>query len=206
MSIRKSLARFLHNIRRTLNPNLKVDSIFLSHLSQFSNYEIGRYTYGKPNILRWDNKTELKIGGFCSIAKNVTIILGGEHRIDWVTTYPFNKLFDEGLAITGHPTTKGNIIIGNDVWVGYGATILSGVTIGHGAVIGAKCVVSKSVDPYTIVGGNPQKVIRKRFSQSQIDDLLEIAWYDWSIAKITEALPLLSNDRIDDFISAYKQD
>lgn len=204
MSIRMSLIRALHHCRKLLHPNSGGDSMFLSGLKQYSNYKIGRYTYGKPNILSWDDKTKLEIGSFCSIAKDVTIILGGEHRIDWITTYPFNKQFDKAQGFIGHPTTKGNIVIKNDVWIGYGATILSGVTIGNGAVIGAKSVVSKSVEPYTIVGGNPQRVLRKRFREDQIDDLLKIAWYDWPIEKILEALPLLLSDNIEEFISVYK--
>ena len=86
----------------------------------------------------------MKIGKFCSLAEEVVFILGGEHRADWITTYPFNALFDEGAHITGHPSSKGDIVVGNDVWIGYQSCILSGVTIGNGAIIGAKVLLQKT--------------------------------------------------------------
>lgn len=170
---------------------------------RYAGYTIGRYTYGRPKIYSWDQKTHLAIGSFCSIADEVAIILGGEHHTDWVTTYPFSTIFPEGKKIPGHPATKGDIHIGNDVWIGRGAVILSGVEIGDGAVIGAGCVVSKSISPYTIVGGNPQIVIRQRFSPEQVDALVKIAWWNWPLDQILNALPLLLNDQIDAFISRY---
>lgn len=170
---------------------------------RYADYAVGRYTYGRPKIYSWDQKTHLTIGSFCSIADDVAIILGGEHHTDWVTTYPFNTIFPEGKKFPGHPATKGNIHIGNDVWIGRGAVILSGVEIGDGAVIGAGCVVSKSISPYTIVGGNPQIVIRQRFTSDRVDALIKIAWWNWPLDQILDALPLLLNDQIDDFISRY---
>lgn len=170
---------------------------------RYAGYTIGRYTYGRPKIYSWDQKTHLTIGSFCSIADEVAIILGGEHHTDWVTTYPFSTIFPEGKNFPGHPSTKGDISIGNDVWLGRGAVILSGVVIGDGAVIGAGCVVSKSVPPYTIVGGNPQIVIRQRFAPEQVEALLKIAWWAWPINQILKALPLLLNDQIDEFIAQY---
>ena len=170
-----------------------------------ANCKIGDYTYGKPKIYSWDQDTKLTIGKFCSIAGNVTILLGGEHRTDWVTTYPFNVLFPEGKQFSGHPATKGDIVIGNDVWIGRGAVILSGVTIGDGAVIAAGSVITKSIEPYTIVAGNPQRVIRKRFSPEQIEALLEIKWWDWQIQSVIDALPLMLNTNIDEFIDRYSR-
>ena len=101
-------------------------------------------------------------------------------------TYPFNALFSEGAHITGHPSSKGDIVIGNDVWIGYQSCILSGVTIGNGAIIGAKSVVTKDVPPYAIVAGNPAKFIRYRFPQETIDKLENLAWWDWDISVIKE--------------------
>ena len=120
------------------------------------------------------------------IREDVVFILGGEHRADWITTYPFNALFSEGAHITGHPSSKGDIVIGNDVWIGYQSCILSGVTIGNGAIIGAKSVVTKDVPPYAIVAGNPAKFIRYRFPQETIDKLENLAWWDWDISVIKE--------------------
>ena len=167
--------------------------------------QIGDFTYGTPNVLNWGEGAKCKIGKFCSIADNVTILLGGEHNPDWVTTYPFNDLMKQDYgAIRGQPRSKGDVVIENDVWIGMGARIMSGVHIGDGAVIGAYALVTKNVAPYTVVGGVPAKVIRKRFTPRQTEDLMEIAWWDWPIEKIAEAVPLLQSNRITEFIERYK--
>jgi virginiamycin A acetyltransferase len=165
-------------------PRAQPKDPFMDNNPTYKLYSIGKFSYGNPKIIAWDKKNVLKIGNFCSIADGVIIVLGGEHRIDWVTTYPFNKNLKDCCHFTGHPATKGDIIIGNDVWIGLNATILSGVTIGDGAVIGANSLVARDVEPYTIVAGNPARSIRKRFSQQTIDKLLRIKWWDWEIEKI----------------------
>jgi len=170
--------------------------------------KIGKHTYGEPLILHWGENSKLTIGNFCSIADNVKIFLGGNHRIDWVTTYPFNALsdiWDNAKDIVGHPATKGNVIIGNDVWIGYGATILSGVTISDGAVIGAEAVVTKDVSPYAIVVGNPAREIKKRFSDENIKKLLKIKWWDWEDSEISKKIHLLCSGNIDIFCNPPKK-
>lgn len=165
----------------------------------------GKYTYGVPIIL-WQNiNAKLSVGNFCSIADGVTIYLGGNHRTDWVTTYPFGhvnqKIFNKFNG-RGHPATNGNVIIGNDVWIGSNVTIMSGVTIGDGAVIANNSHVVKNIEPYSLVGGNPAKLIKYRFSQEQIEKLLQIKWWYWDDNKINNFTPLLCNNNIDDFIKS----
>src|ERR1035437_8577888 len=135
-----------------LSPSLH----FLSMESQYSTYSMGKFSYcvNWLNVLGGENQVPLKIGRFCSIAQGITILLGGGHRPDWVTTYPFSYIFSEFYNTPGLPATKGGVVIGNDVWIGMNSLILSGVHIGDGAIIGAYSVVTKDVEPYTIVAGN----------------------------------------------------
>jgi acetyltransferase-like isoleucine patch superfamily enzyme len=142
----------------------------------------------------------LKIGRYCSIGTNVTIFLGSEHRTDWVSTYPFPFLWEEARLIKGHPSTKGDVVIGNDVWIGFGATILSGVTIGDGAAIGACSLVIREVPPYAIVAGNPARVVRHRFDEETIRKLLEIKWWDWPDEKVKNNVHLICSDSVNSFI------
>jgi Acetyltransferase (isoleucine patch superfamily) len=151
-------------------------------------FEVGDYTYGYPKIL---GRGDLKIGKFCSFAENITILLGVEHNSNWVTTYPFSSIFLEANHISGHPKSKGGIIIGNDVWIGQNATILSNLSIGNGAVIGACSVVTKDVEPYSIVAGNPAIHKKYRVPDEWIDALQKIKWWDWPIETILERIELL---------------
>lgn len=165
-----------------------------------SQMEIGEFSYGNPQVKSWGESAVLRIGKFCSIAENVTVFLGGEHRTDWVTTYPFSALIPRFAYIEGHPKSKGDVSIGNDVWIAEGATILSGVRIGDGAVVGAKAVVTKDVLPYTIVAGNPAQTIRSRFSPDIVARLLDVRWWDWSLERIEPAIPLLLSSDMERFL------
>uniref|UniRef100_A0A6C0IS56 Acetyltransferase n=1 Tax=viral metagenome TaxID=1070528 RepID=A0A6C0IS56_9ZZZZ len=165
----------------------------------------GKYTYGNSNIHihSWNERTTLSVGKFCSIADNIDIFLGGNHRSDWVTTFPFghiNKDIFTNFNGKGHPKTNGNVVIGNDVWIGSHSTIMSGVNIGDGAIIACDSHVIKNVEPYSIVGGNPAKLIKYRFSEKQINELLKIKWWDFEDNKINELLPYLCDNDIDKFI------
>lgn len=165
--------------------------------------EIGAFSYGSPEV-RWQDCANLKIGKFCSIASNVKIYLGGNHNINWASTYPFGHTIHElfhNHNIQNHPTTKGDVIIGNDVWIADNVTIMSGVTIGDGAVIANNSHVIKDVSAYSITGGNPGKHIRFRFSLSQIDKLLKLKWWDLNPDKINELVPLLCSPNIDELIN-----
>lgn len=132
---------------------------------------VGKKTYGNLYVLAFNRDSKLEIGHFCSIAPGVTFILSADHPTDKVSTFPF-KVKIMGEALEG--TSKGDIIVGDDVWIGYGATIMSGVKIGQGAVIAAGAVVTKDVPPYAIVGGVPAKTIKFRFTEEQIKDLVKI--------------------------------
>ena len=179
-----------------------------------SDITVGRFTYGQENISirQWGEGANLKIGSFCSIARSVTIFLGGNHRTDWITTFPFGHIYADELGgneIQGHPATNGDVIIGNDVWVGHGVTIMSGVSIGSGAVIATNSTVVKDVQPYEIVGGNPAKSIKFRFPLDIIAKLLELEWWNLDLDIIKNSIPLLSsspsNESLDSLISKYKK-
>ena len=167
---------------------------------RYEKYEIGDYTYGNPIIWDWYDGTKLKIGKYCSIADDVNIILGGNHRTDWISTFPFecfSEFQDINNTIEGHPNSKGNVVIENDVWIGNGATILSGLKIGNGACIGAMSVVTKDVSPYSIVAGNPAKHIKYRFEEKEINKLLDISWWDWPEEKVKKNIQKLSSSNIE---------
>ncbi len=157
-------------------------------------YTIGEYTYGVPTILKWQPVGRLIIGKFSCIAAGVTLMLNGDHPTDCVSSYTFKASGLMDKHVGGPRPYKHSIRIGNDVWLGQNVTILPGVTIGDGAVIGACAVVTKDVEPYTIVGGNPASVIRKRFSDEVIEQLLQIAWWNWPEEKIRENVEILTDD------------
>ena len=167
---------------------------------------IGKYSYGIPKIYSWGEGTKLIIGNFCSIADNVNVYLGGNHRTDWITTYPFghiNQSVFNSFDGIGHPSTNGDVMIGNDVWIGSNVTIMSGVTIGDGAVIANNSHIVKNIEPYSLVGGNPAKLIKYRFTPEQIKKLLDIKWWFWDDLKINTNLQLLCNENIDEFINQH---
>lgn len=167
--------------------------------------EIGRYTYGIPIVDVYpDSERKVTIGSFCSISKEVRIITGGIHPTDWVSTFPIRVKVGVDISYDGMPTSKGEINIGHDVWIGTGATILSGVNIGSGAIIAACSMVTKDVPPYAIVTGIPAQVIRYRFTLEQINELLKIEWWFWDIEKIKSNVHLLSSPNIDTFIEKFK--
>lgn len=199
MNIKKFIS-LVFKIRKFLG---LLPDIELAH--RFPQYSIGRGTYGDLSV-RFQDGAVLTIGSYTSIASNVKVFLGGEHRADWVTTYPFSELNDKAKHIKGHPKSKGNVVIGSDVWIGTDAIILSGVKIGDGAIVGAGSVVARDVPPYAIVAGNPARIIKYRFSQDVIDKLLAIQWWTWPIDRIEMALPDLLNEDIIYFIGKYMKD
>lgn len=153
---------------------------------------IGEYTYGANSAERMGFSNDIKFGKYSSIARGLILDGGFQHNVKNISMYPFN--INMGCGTGNHPVCKGDIIIGNDVWIGEFCTIMGGVTIGDGAVIGTKSVVTKDVPPYTIWGGVPAKFIKRRFSQADADLLAEMKWWDWPNEKVKEAAQILMND------------
>lgn len=181
---------------------------FLKNIVKNPNIIVGDYTYYDDfqNVENFEKNVkyhfdfigdQLRIGRFCMIASDVKFIMNGaNHLTQALTSYPF-AIFGNGweAAMEGRSyPQKGDIVIGNDVWIGYNATIMAGVTVGDGAIIAANATVVKDVDPYTIVGGNPATEIKKRFPEEKIQQLLELKWWDWDIEKITRNVHLLTGN------------
>lgn len=182
---------------------------FLKNIIKNPNIIVGDYTYYDDfeSVDNFEKNVKyhfdfigdkLIIGKFCMIASGVSFIMnGGNHLTESISAYPFaifGKDWSNAMDGKSYPT-KGDTIIGNDVWIGHNSTIMPGIKIGNGAIIAANSIVVKNVEPYTIVGGNPSKVIKKRFSDEVINLLLAIQWWNWDIEKITQNVQLLtSND------------
>ena len=161
------------------------------------NIIVGKYTYGLENInLYWEDVNRLYIGAFCSIGKNMKVYLGNgvSHHIDYITTFPFGQIHKGifgNIKPERHIISKGDVHIGNDVWIGDNVTIMSGVRVGDGAVIAANSHVVKDIEPYSISGGNPSTFIKFRFSNVVIDKLLKLQWWNWNDEVINANLPIL---------------
>lgn len=175
-------------------------SIIIGDFTMYNDFVNDPQEFEKNNVLYHYpiNHDKLKIGKFCSIACGAKFLFNSaNHTVKSLTTYPFPIFFEEwGLDVRDITTAwdnKGDIVIGNDVWIGYEAVIMSGVTIGDGAIIGTRAVVTKDVPPYTIVGGVPAKQIRKRFSEETISELLELKWWDWTFEKISQNIEFIKN-------------
>ena len=189
-------------------------TVYLKHVITDANIEVDDYTmyndfvndpreFQKNNVLYHYpiNHDRLIIGKLCSIACGAKFIFtSANHKMGSLSTYPFPLFFEEWdldkANVTDSWDNKGDIVIGNDVWIGYEAVIMPGVTIGDGAIVGTRAVVTKNVPPYTIVGGVPAKPIRKRFSDEVISQLLEIKWWDWSDDKIKENISAIQSGNI----------
>ncbi|HHT7856266.1 Vat family streptogramin A O-acetyltransferase [Pasteurella multocida] len=180
---------------------------FLKNLIRHPNIIVGDFTYydDAENVENFEKNVKyhfdflgdkLIIGKFCMIGSDVKFIMNGaNHQMNAISTYPFGIFgyeWAKALPEKAVLQIKGDTVIGNDVWIGYNATIMPGVQIGDGAIIGTSAVVTKNVPPYTIVAGNPARVIRKRFSPEKIEQLLALKWWDWEIEKITRNLDFLT--------------
>lgn len=196
------------------------ETVYLKNVVTDPNITIGDYTFyndfihdpadfEKRNVLyRYPiNHDGLVIGKFCSIACGAKFLFtSANHKMESLSTYPFPIFAEEwGLnwdGVTQAWDNKGDIVIGSDVWIGYEAIVMQGVTIGDGAVIGARALVTRDVPPYTIVGGVPAKEIRKRFSPETIAALTELKWWDWPYDKIKENLQAIQNGDIENLMKS----
>ena len=188
-------------------PNPKIPSLcFIKNVIKNPNIIVGEYTYyddinGAENFESHVTHhydfigDKLIIGKFCAIAKGIEFIMNGaNHRINAITTYPFNIMkngWEKSAPSLSDLKLKGNTIIGNDVWIGQNVTVLPAVHIGDGAIIGANSVVAKDIPPYSVAVGNPCEVKRKRFDEDLIEYLLKIKWWDWSAEKIFKNMEAL---------------
>ena len=188
-------------------PNPKIPSLcFIKNVIKNPNIIVGEYTYyddinGAENFESHVTQhydfigDKLIIGKFCAIAKGIEFIMNGaNHRINAITTYPFNIMkngWEKSAPSLSDLKLKGNTIIGNDVWIGQNVTVLPAVHIGDGAIIGANSVVAKDIPPYSVAVGNPCEVKRKRFDEDLIEYLLKIKWWDWSAEKIFKNMEAL---------------
>ncbi|MCX6052189.1 MAG: CatB-related O-acetyltransferase [Campylobacterales bacterium] len=173
--------------------------------SKYENYTIGKNSYGVPEVYDWNEGSTLKIGSYCSISSNVKIYLGGHHRTDWISTYPFPAFFNSAKKIQDFGGTNGDVEIGSDVWICSNVIILSGVKIGDGAVIANGALVTKDVSDYEIVGGNPAKHIRYRFDQQTIKLLQSIAWWKWEEDEILKIVDIICSTNIEQLIEYSEQ-
>ncbi len=184
--------------------------VFLKNVVNNPNIVVGDYTYYhdfndpssfERNVLyHFDfNGDKLIIGKFCSIASGVKFIMnGGNHRTDWFTNYPF-PIFQNGWeqAMPESWPNKGDTVVGNDVWIGYDAMIMPGVKVGDGSIVATRAVVTADVEPYSVVGGNPARLIRKRFDEATVSELVKISWWEWDEEKITRNVKAICGNDID---------
>lgn len=160
---------------------------------------IGEHTYG--TIIRRGDMNNIIVGKYCSLASGIVADSGFNHNTEFISTYPFNVM--KGVEAKHINTCKGDINIGNDVWIGEDVLIMAGVNIGDGAVIGARSIVTKDVRCYDIVGGIPAKLIRQRFLSEQIKYLMHIKWWDWPLEKVLANAHLLNDTDINKFLTIH---
>ena len=184
----------LNKFNREWKKNYKNSQIIPMNVFNTKLFDIGNESYGELNVITFNSNSKLKIGSYCSIAQNVTFLLDVEHHLKYISTYPYNaKIFGKG----DEAFSKGDIVIDDDVWIGYGATIMSGVHRGQGAVVAASAVVTKDVPSYAIVAGVPAKVIKYRFSGEMIKELLKVDFSKLSKDMIKEHLDDLYKELTD---------
>lgn len=192
-------------------------TVYLKNIIKSPQIIVGDYTYydDPEDVYNFEKNVlylfefigdKLIVGKFCQIATGVRFIMnGGNHAMNGTSTYPF-KIFGKSWSNASLDTpSRGDIVIGNDVWIGNNVTIMNGVKIGDGAIIGTNSLVTKNVDPYSVVGGNPAALLKKRFDESTIEFLLKLKWWDWGVEKITKHIDLITNGDIEALKIVYEE-
>ncbi|CUX64211.1 MULTISPECIES: type B chloramphenicol O-acetyltransferase [Agrobacterium] len=195
----------------TLDKQVKSPNLVVGKYSYYSGYYHG---HGFEDCARYllpdEGADRLVIGSFCSIGSGAAFIMAGNqgHRNEWISTFPFffmPEVPEFENAANGY-LPAGDTVIGNDVWIGSEAIIMPGITVGDGAVIGTRALVTKDVEPYAIVGGNPAKTIRKRFDDDSIALLLEMTWWDWPAERLKAAMPLMTSGNVAELYRFWRSD
>lgn len=194
---------------KTISEQITNPNISVGKYSYYSGYYHGHSfddcaRYLMPDR---DDVDKLILGSFCSVGTGVSFIMAGNqgHRYEWISSFPFSYMTEVEAFHTAENgyLPAGDTVVGNDVWIGAEAMIMPGVKIGHGAVIGSRSLVTKDVEPYTIVGGNPAKPIKKRFSEDDIEKLLEMEWWNWSEEILANVMPMLCSTNISELYDYY---
>ncbi|QCL97346.1 type B chloramphenicol O-acetyltransferase [Agrobacterium tumefaciens] len=195
----------------TLDKQVRSPNLVVGKYSYYSGYYHGHSFEDCARYLLPDEGADrLVIGSFCSIGSGAAFIMAGNqgHRNEWISTFPFffmPEVPEFENAGNGY-LPAGDTVIGNDVWIGSEAIIMPGITVGDGAVVGTRALVTKNVEPYAIVGGNPAKTIRKRFDDDSIALLLEMKWWDWPAERLKAAMPLMTSGNVAKLYRFWRSD
>ncbi len=204
MSVARKLEKLWRKLTRQQEPHrfVRYQERFKKRYPKFS---MGACTYGVPNVRHWDGMSKLTIGSYTSIAENVEIYLGGNHHTEWLTSYPFPFFFPESTKHQNYGIIRRDVVIGSDVWLCDDCKILPGITIGHGAVIATGAIITKNVEPYAVMAGNPAKLVRWRFDEPARNVLLVSSWWDWPLEEILKISDLLCSENIESFVAYIEQ-
>lgn len=202
MSLRDRLRPTVQSFRRMTDVLQGPEIAQMRRLVKAGRMVYGDYSIGVPTIKAYAyDPSKLSIGRFSSLSETSVVMIGGEHAVDRITTFPHRIQWGlPGAGEDGIPVQRGDTVIGSDVWLCQRSFVRGGVTIGHGAIVGAGTIVTRDVPAFAIVAGNPARIVRYRYSEEEIAALLEIRWWDWSRAEVLEAVPHLQDRSVAAFI------